>query len=491
MLVRAFIALTTQFTAEDAFITLRYAENLASGAGWCYNPGERVLGTTSPLYTLFLAGAAQAGFPALAAGKCLNILCDGLLCVVVYRWLAGLGREADGRLAAALIAVHPLFIRWSISGMETSLAALLGAAAWERWSRGRLWAAYGLLGALFLARWDGLALAGALTVAEVARSRRVPWGPLGLMAAICTPWLYGAAWHFGNPIPGTAAAKWTVYHWPGARELFPGSSPFWRRLVGDPATLAANILAVGGVWVCVRERVRFVMPALIWALAVLTLIGASGMPVFEWHLVPALAAHTIFLAVGLGAVTRWPGWPAWTRPARAILGGLAAGALVMQAATAAGRTQEIENRLRRPLAEQLAELAAPGDRIMLEPIGVIGYYSNRRILDVIGLVSPEVLPIWRSGVGYPLWEIAERFRPEWCVLRPAELEHVRAGARAAGTNWEARYTRINSSSLRRRGDRQPFVFYVYRRQGSPGGDSRGEFPPSTERDGVPGGPSNP
>ena len=33
---------------DDAYITYRYARNLADGAGFVYNPGERVLGTTPP-----------------------------------------------------------------------------------------------------------------------------------------------------------------------------------------------------------------------------------------------------------------------------------------------------------------------------------------------------------------------------------------------------------------------------------------------------------
>src|SRR5437899_2242148 len=36
--------------AEDAFITYRYALNLALGHGLVYNPGERVMGFTSPAW---------------------------------------------------------------------------------------------------------------------------------------------------------------------------------------------------------------------------------------------------------------------------------------------------------------------------------------------------------------------------------------------------------------------------------------------------------
>src|SRR6266496_4099807 len=40
----------TRMRLEDALITFRYAENLALGKGFVYNAGERVLGTTTPLF---------------------------------------------------------------------------------------------------------------------------------------------------------------------------------------------------------------------------------------------------------------------------------------------------------------------------------------------------------------------------------------------------------------------------------------------------------
>src|SRR4051812_3776328 len=46
---------------DDPYITYRYASNLAHAAGFVYNAGERILSTTTPLYTLILAIAGLAG----------------------------------------------------------------------------------------------------------------------------------------------------------------------------------------------------------------------------------------------------------------------------------------------------------------------------------------------------------------------------------------------------------------------------------------------
>src|SRR5260221_14517364 len=42
-------------TIDDAFITFRYSRNIVEGQGFVYNPGSRVLGTTTPVYTLLMA----------------------------------------------------------------------------------------------------------------------------------------------------------------------------------------------------------------------------------------------------------------------------------------------------------------------------------------------------------------------------------------------------------------------------------------------------
>src|SRR5437016_10847074 len=96
---RAYVLRATHSTTEDFYITLRYAENLAHGHGFVYNPGERVLGTTTPLYTLYLALAAWMGLDAATWGKIANIAADGLGCWLIWR----LGRTA-GRPGAGLIA---------------------------------------------------------------------------------------------------------------------------------------------------------------------------------------------------------------------------------------------------------------------------------------------------------------------------------------------------------------------------------------------------
>ena len=67
----------------------------------------------------------------------------------------------------------------------------------------------------------------------------------------------------------------------------------------------------------------------------------------------------------------------------------------------------------------------PASESYLEPIGYVGYFSQRPILDMVGLVSPEVFPSYRTPA--PLTDIVHRFQPEWLCLRPAERASIRRG----------------------------------------------------------------
>ena len=57
-----------ELQCDDAFITFRYAENLAAGRGLVFNVGERVEGYSNLLHTLMLAALSLVGIgPVLGA----------------------------------------------------------------------------------------------------------------------------------------------------------------------------------------------------------------------------------------------------------------------------------------------------------------------------------------------------------------------------------------------------------------------------------------
>lgn len=479
VLVRACIAVATGFTNEDFMITLRCVENLAAGHGLVYNIGERVLGTTTPLYALALGLGAKLGLSPVGVGKSLNILADGALCLVVFQWVRSLGWERAAMPAAFFVAVNPLHARWAVSGMETSLVTLVGMTAWLAYTHRRYVACYAVLGLLFLLRWDSLMLTGVLTAAVVWRERRLPWRELLLFALIAAPWVVYATWFYGSPIPVTAASKMAVYAWQHPGPL-PQAHKLLTLLFGNPAYLLSTVCAGIGLWSVLRggrgeaRNAAFThphphtfLPPLIWLGVYWVAWLLSKVLLFEWYVVPPLPVWEALAA--LGAVSVWERLPnRLTRNAQRALGAAlvtALGALgLWRTYYLCDANQRVEELVRKPLGLWLQGQSRTGDTVMLEPIGYIGYYSQRRVLDVIGLVSPQVIPYWKPGAEAPLLDLAHAFQPEWVVLRPAELERIQGASRRVGTPWEQDYELLRTwDYLPPDPNRTRVTFHVFKR----------------------------
>lgn len=427
---RVWVQVRTHSTTEDFLITLRYAENLASGQGFVYNPGERVLGTTTPLYTLFLASASVCGLHGAAAGKSANILADSAVCFLLCRLGWRLGRPKAGWLAALLYAASSAPVNFAGGGMETGLVTLASIASLEAFvarSSRRMWICLALLALL---RIDGLLIAAILGGAQVLRDRQVPWRDIGIAAAILFPWVLFAVWYFGSPLPTSMVAKLLVYA--RREELLPNYGIFSLQFAGGKAQVALSMLALAGIAATLRNR-RALVPAVLWAVVYYAAMLFSKVPAFGWYFVPPMPVFHLLAA--LGTASLWDYATRWLQSGSVMRLQVAAPFFVLLAALPlawhvrsierdVADAQRLEDEVRRPLGLWLREHTGPFDRILLEPIGTIGYYSGRRILDLVGLVSPEVLPSYRSEVPSPLADIVERFAPEVLVLREGELREL-------------------------------------------------------------------
>jgi hypothetical protein len=175
---------------DDGMITMRYADNLVSGRGLVWNPGERIEGFSSPLWVFVLAGfiALFGRLRAVAAVQVFGLLLalvDLLLVLLIARRLLDGRRGQDiGALAAVFLTMtfYPLFF-WSIMGMETGLLVPLVLLAVhlalrpEPSSRNNHWIAVVLsLGCLL--RPETALFVVIFYLFEIARRRRT--GPLAV-----------------------------------------------------------------------------------------------------------------------------------------------------------------------------------------------------------------------------------------------------------------------------------------------------------------------
>jgi hypothetical protein len=128
-------------TMDDAFISFRYAENLAGGLGLVFNAGERVEGYTNFLWTLLLAvpalfGAGRDELGMLITGKILSLLFTlGSLAVVCWEPAATSSRRKWAALpvGALFLATTAPSLVWSMGALEGPMVGFLIALSLTSW----------------------------------------------------------------------------------------------------------------------------------------------------------------------------------------------------------------------------------------------------------------------------------------------------------------------------------------------------------------------
>ncbi len=429
------IALTARFlpgtrTIDDAYITYRYSQNVLEGHGLVYNPGERVLGTTTPLYAGLLAlsglvfGGARAPFPGISL--VINTIADALTCLL----LINIGRKLNVRWAgvsAALAwAVLPYSVTFAIGGLETSvfvliLTGLITLYLEQNYTLTALLAALSLLtrpdAALLLLPLglDRLFLA-------IRKGVRIHWPEAAAFALPLVFWIAPAALFYGSPIPNSIAAKTSAYNLPAEaafiRFLQHYATPFMDNLTFGSAGIAIGLVGyfflnlTGGLRL-IRENYRswsWVVFPWLWFAA----YSIANPLVFRWYLTPPLPSFIFTLLAGVEFVRRdiTAGRLKSLAGPVILLMLIGPSLLVLR-----GWTWDPDHGPRTPAPDmawiqlelKYQEAADYLSSIMEQPedtvlaagdIGALGYYTDARILDTLGLISPEAIPYYPTQPEY-------------------------------------------------------------------------------------------
>lgn len=403
--------------SEDAYITFRYARNFASGYGLVYNPGEVVMGFTSPLWTLWLALGYAANVDPLTWTRGTTLLADAVTLLVAVFLLRRHASAASAWAFGIFFAVWPYFSVVAVSGMENSLMlALIALGTVLASARHPL--AGPVLALLALVRPEGLAVAAFIALFAAWRDRII-----ALLGA-ASGWI-AIALYYGSAIPHSVLAKSQIYGTPGPwagrhwwEWLLPMALGRWP-VTGEgnmmmPLGVVVAPAAVVGAIVLWRARSTPLARLVAGALVVWAGYAVLGVAYFYWYMVVPLAGIALAAAVGLPHVVKGRAIP--IAMLLFVLGTWSIARVLY-----VGRTQN-EYFAFGGVATWLADRAAPGEKLMLEPIGIIGYRVPAIVVDEVGLVSPEVARRRLGGAGW-YTDIASAEQPEWLVIRSS----VRAG----------------------------------------------------------------
>jgi len=412
------LRLTWPFTADDSFITMRYAANLAAGYGPTYNAGHpAVEGCTTFLWMALLAVPHLLHLDAALFAKLAGVVATVATLVLVFRWVVRLSSDLDpGRRAVPgaiavllLVSLFPTPVH-AVSGMETALFTLL------------------LL--LFLrmltdvvddqptAARGGLSTVG-LPVVGLLLSLTRPEGNLVVAIGLLSAW-WQLPPHERSPLarrtvvfyvlPGAVYFAWRFLYYrhlmplpyyvkATSRELLPGFPPVLG-LVRYFGLYAGTLVVLGLVGIR-----RTLFPALIAAGA---LVAYCLRPIhimgFCWRYVfPVVPFLCVIAGRGTAVLWSWTRSMAGSRPnQRAVAPAFAA---CVVAAMIGGLAFDAPRRLRTerdygtgmnaahiPLGRRLAEFPSAGRPPLLAigDAGAVPYYSNWPTLDTFGLNDERI-----------------------------------------------------------------------------------------------------
>ncbi len=397
------------YLADDAFISLRYAQRLLAGRGLTWTDGEAVEGYSNLLWTLLCAAGGALGLPLPTAARALGALCGAaaVAVLVAHARPRGYGpRELAPALAAALaLAASGSLAAWIPGGLEATLVAALvawaaagavaradavdaGAAA-PRGARGLspnlplallCWTRPD--GALFAAGLAGGLLAAARSRRRAAReaARWLALPALALLLLLGFRLAYYGAWW-----PNTASAKLGI-SLARLREgaLYVGGGLAAHAGLAVPALLLAALALARG-----ERRGAFgsLLAALLLWCGYLVAIGGDGFPAYR-HLAPVAVLLAVLLADGLRAQLA-----RGARGQRLALFAVGSGLLLLVAQQLrAPENQRVFRDLWTRDAEVVGRLLRDAFRaerplLAVDPAGAVPFYSELPALDMLGLTD--------------------------------------------------------------------------------------------------------
>ncbi len=426
-----------QYSYDDAFITYRMADHLASGIGFVYNANEWHLSSTAALYGLLLgglswllgmvSGAVSLAPPSIPA---LGGLVSGFA-LLAPGWMPYvLGRSAGAArcgLAAGLLYVTSPMIFVTFGGeMPLQIALITGSFCALR-QQARVTAT--VLAALaIVTRPDGVLAAAVLLVYDSVTRRKLPWREMLLGAVILLPFVASGWYAYGSPLPSTLAAKlaqrdsglWTTFG-PGLVNwilLFAwndqgpnlGFAP-----VAPPFLWLWTLVGTVGVW-----RYRVFWPLLAWVALFVLAYTAMRIPFYHWYAAPAVLGLSIVAACGLcliadlsadlaanlaadlaadlpgrggGAADRVARFVSTRRPLvvfAVVLLIVSVAAFKPLQALPRTSAPNATARLYVRVGQWLAANTPPASSVGYYEIGYVGFYGHRRMIDTLGLIDPEV-----------------------------------------------------------------------------------------------------
>lgn len=408
------------YPLDDSWIHQTYARNLAQLGEWSFIPGEPSAGSTGPLWSLILSvgyflDLGPYLWTYLMGGVSLSFL--GIIGYVVFPYLSE--RRKDWRIWAAVLLLYEWHLVWaSASGMETLAFAALAALALgcllmleARMKLGKIipkwtWLVLGLLMGLSVwLRPEGVTLLGpGILATSLLHSRwRERWRSMLIMMVgfllVFLPYLLFNFRLMGSWWPTTFYAKQAEY-------AFLYQKPLWGRFLEQAVIPLKGVgaLLLPGFGLIIKKSIRrrqwAVMLGAVWVLGYLFMYawrlpvtyqyGRYVMPVMPVFFLWGFAGMAEFLQLNSEKMLKRLIGRVWLLTAICVFAAFS----FIGGRAYASDVAIIESEMV-TIAHWIKENTPEDALVATHDIGALGYFSERKLVDLAGLISPEVIPyLW-------------------------------------------------------------------------------------------------
>lgn len=394
------------FPLDDAWIHQTFARNLAYYGEWSFIVGQTSGASTGPLWGIFLAMLYVVGIPAVWGTYLIGYL---------LIWGLGIGGLNVGirlfpeskawPLLLGLICTLEWHLLWSsMSGMETMVLGLISLIlfCWLLDGKDSWFNAGLLIGLSVWIRPDGLTLLGPALLVLARRGykpMKFGWHILGLLfggLAVVLPYFLFNYVVAGDYLPNTFYAKQAEY-------AFLQELPLLSRFgtVSYQVVVGVGIVLLPGLIMeivnSIKGRDWTGIGIFLWALGYI-LIYAWKLPVAYQHgryIMPAMPVIFMLGGAGMFRQIQFDSPLRWKRIVSrswAAVGGLTLIAFLGLGARSFALDVGVINSEMVDAAEWINENTPEAAIIAAHDIGALGYFGDRQIVDLAGLISPEILP---------------------------------------------------------------------------------------------------
>ena len=412
---------------DDPFITYRYATNLANGLGFIYNFGERIQSTTTPLFTLLLSiltllGVNQATLPFIA--HVIGAISLGVGGYIIWR----LGQEWKtpwaGWTALLLYPIFPLVV--ITLGSETPLYITFCLGTILLYTKQRYLGTAFLVALTVLTRPDGIVLAIVLAAHYLLFVRKaIPWHAVLVFLLITGAWALFAWLYFGSVLPVTLVVKQQQVNISSTEKFAGGFLTILQWFEQWPYWLSLALAMVGTIAIFLRGRKWLILIG--WTILYFIAYSLLGVSRYFWYYAPLVPGYLALVGLGVESlqvnikkVWNWLHGKE-TRGIILIPISLIIFFVLALSVNLWNLTQlpDPRSELYKKAGEWLAINTPTHIFVGTLETGIIGYYSQRQMIDFTGLLYPDVAANFQVGNTYEdsARYVIDQYHPDVLVIQ--------------------------------------------------------------------------